>query len=72
MTSDPGRPRPRPSTPRLVVLWVLAYGIVVGIAVVVARDSGRDLAAVLGAPLVILSAGVGMTIGKRRRREPPP
>jgi hypothetical protein len=72
MTSGPGRPRPRASTPRLVLLWVIGYGIVVGIAVVVTRDSGRDLAAVLGVPLVVLSTGLGMTIGKRRRREPPP
>jgi hypothetical protein len=53
-------------------VWVLAYGIVVGVAVIVARDSGRELAAVLSGPLVILSAGLGTTFATRRRREPPP
>ncbi|WP_104290776.1 hypothetical protein [Clavibacter michiganensis] len=72
MTSGPGRPRHRTSTPVLVLVWVLACGIVVGFAVIVARDSGRELAAVLSGPLVILSAGLGTTIATNGRREPPP
>ncbi|MFH6679951.1 hypothetical protein [Clavibacter michiganensis] len=60
------------STARFALVWVIAYAIVVASAMGMALTAHRDPVSTLAVPLVIVTCGLGVSVAKRRRREPPP
>ncbi|OUE27343.1 hypothetical protein [Clavibacter michiganensis] len=60
------------SSTRFAAMWVLAYAVVTAFSVASASGAHRYLVATLSGPPIVVTTGLGVSVARRRRREPPP